>query len=157
MQVNEIKHEFGVRVIGWALRVCGLSAIQDLMLADKNKLPDNDDKLLEGFDCNYYGAYQGNIMFALSSNLLASGWKNPKSFYGRLLHYPGTRVIHWYKNNAHGPSLVFICMIHRFPDDVARPDWKNNVEYYAQRLLIDCEYAGDHKLDLPPARKKVEQ
>ena len=52
-----------------------------------------------------------NILFAITNvTLLQEPTLNFSAF---LLHHPNTHILYGYKNDAHGPNCVYICMNHR--------------------------------------------
>lgn len=131
----EVTQKFGLRVTHWALRVCGLTSVQEFFGKSLQDTGCEFDKLLDEVDSNYQKV-NGNVLFAATSAdlLFFKDKKNPQQLVQHLLNHPHCRVIHWYANNAHGPSIIFICMIHRFPDQVQKKLWKNNVMAHAERI-----------------------
>lgn len=80
---------------------------------------------------------EGNLLFTINSQDL----KTSSGFLSFLLEHPATRIIHAYKNNAHGPNCIYICMFHLFPDEVEQKGWVNNVkEYRAKMKWKDYEW-----------------
>jgi hypothetical protein len=132
----EVTQKFGLRITHWALRVCGLTSIQEFFHKDLKNTKHELESFLDQIDCNYNDKPNGNILFAATSAelLYFKDQKHKGKIVQHLLNHPHCRVIHWYANNAHGPSIIFICMIHRFPDQVQKKLWKNNVMEHAERI-----------------------
>lgn len=109
------------------LNVCGLAEISGF---NYNQVKPPYDKFLKKLaqEAGYNPPGEGNFLFAFAQNQIAD---YNRSFLNFLLEYPSTRIIHHYNNNAHLPhNLVFICMLHMYPDKVKRPDFTNNVKEY---------------------------
>lgn len=121
----------GVTIDKWLHKTCGLAGIQGL---NRCSFKDDYQSFLDNYcDPDWSGSKQGNIMFAVTSTQL----QNPGEFTKFLCYHKNTRFIHWYKNNAHGPNVIFIGMYHKFPEDVERPLWRNNIEKLLKRLVFN--------------------
>lgn len=118
----------GTLITRWALRVCGLTAIQNHSYIDlKGEKPQEFvDGLFEkdspGADCY---SQSGNLLFGFSSSQYIQ--RESLHVLRYLLEHPNTKIIHFYKNNAHGPSVVFIAVYHVHPKEVGLKI-TNNVE-----------------------------
>lgn len=118
----------GSVITRWALRVCGLSSIQNLSFIDLQGTEAKDfiDNLwtnkAPGAD-SY--SKSGNLLFAFTSSQYKQKETLPVLDYP--VQHPNTKIIHFYKNNAHGPSVVFIAIHHVYPTQVKRKI-VNNVE-----------------------------
>lgn len=118
----------GSLITRWALRVCGLSSIQNLSYIDLQgtKAKDFIDNLWTNKGPGYDSySKSGNLLFAFTSKQYQQKETLPVLNY--LVEHPNTKIIHFYKNNAHGPSVVFIAMYHAFPSEV-KLTIKNNVK-----------------------------
>ena len=51
----------------------------------------------------------GSLVFALSSIQI----QNRTGFLKYICEHEDTKCMHYYTNDAHGPNMVFICVIHR--------------------------------------------
>lgn len=111
----------GSLITRWVLRVCGLTAIQNhsYINLDGEKPQDFVDGLFEKDSpgCDSYSK-SGNLLFGFSSSQYIQRSSLPVLRY--LLEHPNTKIIHFYQNNAHGPSVVFIAIYHAYPDQVER-------------------------------------
>jgi hypothetical protein len=127
MSYGTFNHK-GSLITRWALRVCGLSAIQNLSYIDLGL--ESPKSFIDGLWTNTAPgsdsySKSGNLLFAFTSNQ----YKQRKTLpvLRHLLEHPNTKIIHFYKNNAHGPSIVFIAIHHVYPKQVKR-EIVNNVE-----------------------------
>ncbi len=133
----------GSLITRWALRVCGLSSIQNLSYIDLQGTEAKDfiDNLwtrkAPGADSF---SKSGNLLFAFTSSQYQKKETLPVLDY--LVQHPNTKIIHFYKNNAHGPSVVFIAMYHAFPSQV-KLTIKNNVKEVLSYLNKDS-YGGHY-------------
>ncbi len=141
-----VQKKYNVDSLGaseWCLGTCGLTGIWRL---DSSFGINKPEEWLEkaGFLTGYGGKNQGNFLFAIDSEQLKEYKENNNELLTYLLSHPNTKIIHAYKNNAHGPNVVFICIHHMFPEQVeVKP--MNNVEEYRNRLVFD-----DYQYKLKP-------
>lgn len=116
------------------LELCAFSSCS----VTKEKAPD----YLKVLSKAYTYSNNGNFLFSISSEQL----KTTTGLLGYLLKHPNTKIIHAYKNNAHGPSCVFICIHHRDPEDVEFiPD--NNVAKWKAIQTYDMWTDGYHIME----------
>jgi hypothetical protein len=111
------------------LQTCGLTTIQNW--SDGKDKKDWKKWFEEEGDCKWGGGKQGNILFSITSSQL----KRPSPALKAALKHPGTRIIHAYKQNAHGPNWICFCVCHLYPDTNALKNWKNNIAEYQQRFV----------------------
>lgn len=97
---------------------------------------------------NAAGFSTGNFMFSLTSGQINCSkdprWAEAYKTVQMVLNHPNSRCIHAYANNAHGPSIIFIGMIHLYPSKVQCPVWENNWEATLARM--DCTNVNQHVL-----------
>jgi hypothetical protein len=146
-RVNEA-YDVGV----WALGTCGLTSVERASHYTEPRFERTTDeyslkevkeacKLADKTYC-----HSDNIIFAIDSSQLLS----PSSMYKPLLEHPHCRIIHHYKNDAHAPNCVFICMLHKDPKTVYLTNHTNNVEAYRKRLYKDgYNYYVKEEEDVP--------
>lgn len=103
----------GINVVGYGveekgMQTCGQFEIGGFTGWLSGMTPENFIRwslmpLSYGTACNLVFSITGNhfIPSAATTGLLA--W---------LLNSPKTRVMHWYKNDAHGPNWIFLCIYH---------------------------------------------
>jgi hypothetical protein len=136
--VNYNGYDVGV----WALGVCGLTSVERGSAYSKPNKTVEKELNLDGVmaahaEVETLHSEHGNIIFAITSSQL----KQSPPIYKNLLEHPHCRIVHAYKNNAHGPNVIFICVLHKYPDQVHLPEHKNNIEEYKERLYReDYEY-----------------
>lgn len=54
-----------------------------------------------------------NIIFSVTSNAISvDTYNKPKGLLKWLLEHANTRVMYWYRNDAHGPNWIFMCIYH---------------------------------------------
>lgn len=123
-------HGYSVPADDMGMQTCGLMDIGNLsyVALEGQTCKEFLAELIKKF--GYRSPGEGNILFAVSSNQLKNMNITKKSFITFLLEHPNTAIIHHYKNNAHDPNWVFICMHHAHPAAVKRPEFKNNIDEY---------------------------
>ncbi len=138
MSVERVGTDEGPIVTKWLHYTCGLAGLEWHGSTHELTAKNSQKFLDEKCDCDWSNKKQGNIMFACTSAQL----QQPNDFQKFLFYHPNTRFIHWYKNNAHGPNVIFIGMYHKFKDDVGHPEWENNAKEMLARLVFtDGEYS----------------
>lgn len=121
---------------GMGLRVCGLTELSSFAAGNFTGTPEQYEERLDeiGAKFNYNSKKgEGNFLFSLSSPQI----KNYKKigFIQYLIEHPNTKIIHYYKNNAHGPSVIFIFIHHRWPEQVSRTMINNTT-----KILKELDY-----------------
>lgn len=132
MSVKRISTAEGPIVTKWLLYTCGLAGLESHGSFYSPKEENYQKFLDKDCDCDWMGKKQGNIMFACTSAQL----QNPFEFQKFLFYHPNTKFIHWYKNNAHGPNVIFIGMYHKYKNDVGHPEWENNIKEILTKLVF---------------------
>ena len=111
----------------WGLKTCGLRTIWNLYKIGTPK--EHEKTYKELIDKTQYdNEICGNLLFSVTEYNL-----NRKDSFGTwLFNHPNTKLIHHYKNNAHGPHIVFICINHFDKEGVHLPNMKNNTKKYLE-------------------------
>lgn len=134
----------GPTVKKWDLNTCGLTTICGWSSGngfDHDKT--NWVKWLEDTcDAKWSSKPNGNFLYVITSQQL----KEPSAPLKAALDHPGTRIIHAYKQNAHGPNWIFIVMTHIYPNTNDLKNWTNNVAEYRERSVFDPK-SGWYKLN----------
>lgn len=74
-----------------------------------------------------------NIVFSISNSQM----KCTSRFINYLLNHPNTKIMHAYKNDAHGPNCIYLCIHHKN----APQGFVNNIaEYKAKLRYENCQY-----------------
>lgn len=124
---------------GCGLRVCGLIELSSMSSGQFMGTPEQYEAKLDEIGAKFHynsPKGEGNFLFSLSSSQIQS--YGDVGFIGWLVHHPNTKIIHYYKNNAHGPSVVFIFIHHRWPDQVSRKMVNNSA-----KILAQLQYSHD--------------
>lgn len=130
----------------WALRVCGLSSIETDIEKGHSSLNETPAEWLKKFNNGEIAPLDdgnddcGNLLFAVSSTDLIQQSGHHPEFKQYLLNHKNTKIIHAYKNNAHGPSIVYICMYHKDPEAVDAWEHTNNIQEYKQKTYKEDSY-----------------
>jgi hypothetical protein len=125
--------QFELGAVEFCLGVCGLTGIWRL---SRTKPIDSPKEWLKNVskETKWTGKPEdlGNFIFSVTSQqLLGKGETNNLVEY--LLFHPNTKIVHHYKNNTHGPNVIFVCMHHMYPDQ-NNIKIKNNIEEHKKLL-----------------------
>lgn len=94
-------------------------------------------KFLESLQAKSY-APALNIVFSITGHCFLSGYApSETSLLGYLLNHKNTRVMHWYKNDAHGPNWVFLCIYHKNLPDKSKCSPGYSVEEIRKRITYN--------------------
>jgi hypothetical protein len=117
----------GITLTGWhchdtnaeGLSTCGLAELSFKGYTESKTEPQHAAlrEELATVGTNWGGKNNGNFVFSVTSQQIIEANTND-TFRGWLLNHPNTQVMHYYKNNAHGPNIIFLCVHHMYPDKV---------------------------------------